>query len=191
MFVSVAAASCTAPGIDPPIERTQLEGIVLARADSPLGTVSLASVSGPSDLDSFARDELELERLRDEGFILGHFSLFVPEDQATPVGPLEPGEVVVQQIAGLFGTGGGADSAMVRFVDDLKIRQVPDAEDVSSSGLGDHAFGLAGTTPGGETIQMFVWRERNLILFVSIVGDMARPDVRSLTDELQSRAEAA
>ena len=187
-LIVVACGGAPAPA---PIARADLEGIVLAREDAPPGTVYLASVSGPSDLESFARDEPELERLQGEGFLVGHLSLFVPVDQETPQGPLEEGEVLLQQVAGLFRRTGGADSAMLRFVDDLKVRQVPEAESVAAGGLGDRAVGLAGATPDGATIQMFVWRERNLILFVSVVGDMSGAEVRSLADELQGRAEAA
>lgn len=188
--ILLCAVAC---GPAPPdtIRRGDLARIVLARGDAPDGTVYLATVSGPSDLASFARDEPELERLRDEGFVAGHLSLFVLPDRSSPEGSLAEGQRVVQQVAGLFRRPGGADSAMLRFVDDLRVRQLPDAEVVDARRLGDRSVGLAGLTPDGAPIRMFVWRERNLILFVSVVGDMPAGDVRALADELQGRADAA
>jgi hypothetical protein len=67
-------------------------------------------------------------------------------------------------------------------------RQLPDARDVPSAGLGDTSFGLRGKTPDGARVQMFVWRVGNLILAVSGSGPVAPAEVRALADLVNGRA---
>ncbi|MGH2595009.1 MAG: hypothetical protein ACRDH7_03490 [Actinomycetota bacterium] len=183
-----AAPSVTAPGR---FTRADLDAIVLRPSDAPTGTVYVDAVSGFQDLTTFARDDVELAHLRDDGFQVGHLSLFFPAGHANGGAPkpLTNDSVIVQGIAALFQDADGAERSLERYVGDLRIRQIPDAHDVVSDGLGDRAFGLQGTTPDGSRVLMYVWRVDNLVLAVSGSGPVEAADVRALADRVNGRAD--
>ena len=170
--------------------RADLDAIVLRPSDAPKGTVYVRAASGFDDLAAFARDDVELAHLRDDGFEVGHLSLFLPlghvNDGASK--PLTNHSVIVQGIAGLFHDAVGAERSLERYVDDLRTRQLPAAHDVTPDGLGDRAFGLQGITPDGSRVLLYVWRVDNLILVVSGSGPIESVDVRALANLVNGRA---
>lgn len=170
--------------------RADVGAIVLQPADAPAGTIYVDSASGFQALAAFARDDVELGLLRDDGFQVGHLSLFFPAGRANGGAPkpLTNDSVIVQGIAGLFHDANGAERSLERYIDDLRSRQVPDAHDVAAGGLGDRAFGLRGTTPDGSRVLMYVWRVDNLILSVTGSGPVEDADVRALADLVNGRA---
>jgi hypothetical protein len=184
---SVAASSPTARGR---FTRADVEAIVLRPSDAPTGTAYVDAVSGFQDLTTFARDDVELGHLRDDGFQVGHLALFFPAGHTNGGAPkpLTNDSVIVQGIAGLFHDADGAERSLERYVDDLRSRQMPDAHGVASDGLGDRAFGLQGTTPDGARVLMYVWRVDNVILAVSGSGPVDGADVRALADLVNGRA---
>ena len=170
--------------------RADVDAIVLGPTDAPTGTAYVDGASGFQDLTAFARDQVELGHLRDDGFQIGHLSLFFPAGHVNGgvPRPLTNDSVIVQGIAGLFHGADGAERSLERYVEDLRSRQMPDARDVPSQGLGDRAFGLRGTTPDGSRVLMYVWRVDNLILAVSGSGPITRAHVRALADLVSGRA---
>jgi hypothetical protein len=154
------------------------------------GTAYVDAVSGFQDLTTFARDDVELAHLQDDGFQVGDLSLFFPAGHANGGAPepLTNDSVILQGIAGLFHDAAGAERSLERYVDDLRSRQMPDAHDVESDGLGDRAFGLRGTTPDGARVLIYVWRVDNLILAVSGSGPVGSSDIRALADLVNGRA---
>ncbi len=182
--------SATAPPPPGRFTRAQLRSIVLGPADAPKGTTYVASVSGFQNLGSFARDATELANLQDDGFEVGHFSLFFPSDHVTASGdttPLKNDSVIVQGIAGLFRDADGAERSFERYVDDLRTRQLPDADDVPVEGLGDEGSGIRGHTPDGTHVHVYAWRVDNLILVVSGAGPIPSGDVRALANLVNGR----
>ncbi len=167
--------SVTAPGR---FTRADVGAIVLQPSDALKGTVYVDGASGFQELTAFARDDVELGHLRDDGFQVDHLSLFLPAGHANGGAPkpLTNDSVIVQGIAGLFHDADGAERSLERFVDDLRTRQMPGAHDVASEGFGDRAFGLQGTTPDGSRVLMYVWRVDDLILAVSGSGLDDRAD---------------
>lgn len=170
--------------------RADVDAIVLRPSDAPKGTAFVDAVSGSQDLATFARDAVELEHLRDDGFEVGNLSLFFPAGHTNGGAPepLTNASVIVQGIAGLFHDADGAERSLERYVDDLRSRQLLDARDVASDGLGDRAFGLQGTTPDGSRVLIYVWRVDNLVLAVSGSGPVKGADVRALADLVNGRA---
>lgn len=196
LVVGLAAASCAGEWEDQAVparfSRIDLTSIVLSADDAPAGTSYVDAVSGFQDLRAFARDAEELERLREDGFVAGHLAVFFPASHAgaDASSPLTTRSVIVQGITGLFRSSSGAGSALVRFVDDLRDRQIPDAIDVAPGRLGDQAFGLTGVTPDGSRVLIFAWRVDNLVLAVSGSGRIAAADVRGVVDLVNGRAAA-
>jgi hypothetical protein len=191
----LTATACTGGGdADDPdaraFTRADVETIVLGPDDAPDGTTYVEHASGFDDLDAFARDEVERGHLVDDGFQIGHVSLFLPPASATggpSSEPLTNDSVIVQGIAGLFRDADGAGSSLERYVDDLRTRQIPDAEDIPADGLGDQSFGLRGETPDGSRVQIFVWRIGNLLLAISGSGPLTVEQVRELADLVDGR----
>lgn len=191
---ALVATGCHLSGarpVTPPgrFTRTDVSAIVLQPSDALKGTTYVNVASGFQDLTTFARDDVELGHLRDDGFQIGDLSLFFPTSHANSADPtpLTNDSVIVQGIAGLFHDATGAERSLERYVDDLRSRQLLDVHDVASDGLGDRAFGLQGTTPDGARVRIFVWRVDNLILAVIGSGPIARADVRTLADLVNSR----
>lgn len=192
---AIVAAGChsvDAPSLAPRgrFTRADVDAIVLQPSDALKGTVYVNGTSGFQDLRAFARDNVELGHLRDDGFQVGHLALFFPAGHTNggvPV-PLTNDSVIVQGIAGLFHDADGAERSLERYVNDLRSRQMPDAKDIASGGLGDRAFGLQGSTPDGSRVFMYVWRVDNLILAVSGSGPINDAEVRALADLVNGRA---
>ena len=191
-LVAAGCHSADAPSVSAPGRFTQADvaAIVLQPSDAPKGTVYVNGASGFQDLTAFARDEVELGHLRDDGFQVGHLSLFLPASHTNGGAPkpLTNHSVIVQGIAGLFHDASGAERSLERYVGDLRSRQLPGASDVPSAGFGDRAFGLQGTTPDGSRVLMYVWRVDNLVLAVSGSGPLRSTDVRALADLVNGRA---
>ena len=191
----VATTTCRAGAGEPVapgrISRADLDTIVLQPADAPLATAYVDGASGFRTLQSFARDDEELGHLQEDGFLAGHIVLFLPADRVNPNGPTAPltnNSIIVQGIAGLFHDADGADRSLERYVEDLRTRQVPDAEDVAADGLGERSVGLRGVTPDGSKVLVFVWRVDNVILVVSGSGPLPAEEVRALADLVNARA---
>ena len=91
VIASLILASCTvhlgsdeassAPGS---FHREDLDAIVLTPDDAPPGTGYAAALSGFQDLDAFAKDAQERSDLIDDGFVVGHVSLFGPAGWSGP-----------------------------------------------------------------------------------------------------------
>lgn len=191
----LVAGGCHADGDTAPkrqpgtYSRADIDTIVLGPGDALDGTSYVESVSGLQDLEAFARDDVELAHLQDDGFEVGHLALFFPSsrtDGGTPE-PLTNRSQIVQGITGLFHDADGAERSLERYVQDLRSRQLPDARDIPSDGLGDTSFGLRGKTPDGSRVRMYVWRIDNLILAISGSGPLDPGDVRALADLLDGR----
>lgn len=191
----LVAAGCDADGTSAtesqagPYTRADVDAIVLGPSDAPKGTSYVDGVSGFQDLQAFARDDVELARLQEDGFQMGHLALFFPSghaDGGTPE-PLTNRSTIVQGITGLFRDADGAERSLERYVQDLRSRQLPGARDVSAAGLGDTSFGLRGKTSDGARVQMFAWRIGNLILALSGSGPIEPAEVRALADVLDGR----
>jgi hypothetical protein len=192
----LVAAGCHADGgtetmSEPgPFTRADVDAIVLGPSDAPQGTEYVDGVSGFQDLQGFARDDAELVHLQEDGFLVGHLSLFFPSghaDGAAPE-PLTNKSTIVQGITGLFHDSAGAARALERYAQDLRARQLPGARDVPAAGLGDTSFGLRGKTPDGARVRMYVWRTGNLILALSATGPVDPAEVRALADLVNGRA---
>jgi hypothetical protein len=194
LLAVVVGGSCggswAAPTAPARFARTDLETIVLSADDAPAGTSYVGVVSGFQDLGTFARDAQELGHLREDGFVVGHLALFFPRSHTDGSAPLTTRSVIVQGITGLFRTAAGARSALVRFVGDLRDRQIPAATEVITGPLGDQGFGLAGDTPDGSHVVIFAWRLDNLVLAVSGSGPIGRATVRRLVSLVNERADA-
>ena len=87
----------------------------------------------------------------------------------------------------MFRDPAGAERSLERYEQDLRSRQLPDARDIPSDGLGETSFGLRGKTSDGARVQIYVWRIGNLILAVSGSGPLAPGEVRSLADLVEGR----
>lgn len=192
LLAVVVSASCGGSWAGPAdpgrFARTDLATIVLSADDAPPGTSYVGAVSGFQDLRTFARDAEELGQLREDGFVVGHLALYFPRSHADGSAPLTTRSVIVQGIAGLFRTSAGARSALVRFVDDLRDRQIPAATEVITGPLGDQAFGLAGDTTDGSHVVVYAWRLDNLVLAVSGSGRIDPETLRRIVRLVQARA---
>ncbi len=188
---SADAPSVTAPAVTDRgrFARADVDAIVLRPSDALKGTVYVDAVSGFQDLTAFARDDAERAQLQTDGFQIGHLALFFPGGHTNGGAPkpLTNDSIIVQGITGLFRDATGAERALERYVGDLRSRQLPDARDIASAGLGDRAFGLIGTTPDGAGVLVYVWRVDNLILAVSGSGPVKGADVRALADLVNGR----
>jgi hypothetical protein len=171
-----------------PFTSADVDAIVSGPRDAIRGTAYVEGVSGMQDLQAFARDDTELAHLRSDGFEVGHLALFFPKDHTIRGVPLTNDSVIVQGITGLFHDAAGAESAMDRYVGDLRSRQLLDPRDVPSDGLGDRAVGLLGSSPDGGHVLIYVWRTDNLILAVAGVGPIEQQRVRALADLVNGRA---
>jgi hypothetical protein len=180
------SSTASEPG---PYTRADVDAIVLGPNDAPEGTSYVDGVSGFQDLKAFARDDVELGHLQEDGFQIGHLALFFPNGHADGGAPepLTNRSIIVQGITGLFGDADGAERSLERYVQDLRTRQLPDAHVIPADGLGDRSFGLQGTTPDGARVRMYVWRTGNLILAVSASGPVGPGEIRSLADLLDGR----
>ena len=193
-FLVTVGASCGSSRDEPAaagrFTRADLDAIVLRPSDAPVATVYVVGVSGFKTLRSFARDDEELGHLQEDGFRVGHVALFLPADHVNATGPTAPltnDSVIVQGITGLFRDAEGAERSLERYVEDLRTRQIPDANEVAADGLGDRSFGLRGITPDGSSVLIFVWRVDNVILVVTGSGPLPAAEVRSLADLVNAR----
>ena len=174
-----------------PFTAADLPSIVLGRGDTPEGTEFARPFSVDRTIDEFASDDEELARLRTDRFVLGHITVFVPKGQlAHDAPPALPGSPFVQGIAGVFETPPGADSALRRYVTNLRDVQLQHEVRIPAAGLGDSSVGLRGSA-GGEDVTVYAWRTANLLLVVSGSGTVAPEVVRTLADLVQRRAERA
>jgi hypothetical protein len=175
-----------------PIVVADLPRIVLGRPDAPPGTEFAPALSLDQNIDVFATDETEREHLIQEGFVIGHRSLFVPRGQLAPdAPPAQIGSVFVQGIAGLFESGAGAGPAVRRYERGLWMEQLMHSERIPARGLGVLAFGLRGITTDGGKITVFAWQRANLVLVVSGAGEIPQGEVRALAETVDRRAEDA
>ncbi len=132
-----------------PFTEQDLTRIVLARRDAPAGTEFVPQYSVDQTIDQFASDAEEVTALRQDRFVVGHTALFVPQGQiAQGVLPAEHGAVFVQAIAGLFETPEGADSALLRYVANLRALELTDDVRIDADGLGASSEGLRGIADG-------------------------------------------
>jgi len=174
-----------------PFTIDDLSAVSLGRGDAPAGTEFAPQYSVDETIDQFASDAEELTALRVDGFVSGHVTLFIPPAQvADDAAPVEPGQVFVQQIAGLFETAPGADSSLRRYVSNLRAFDLRRDVRISDTGLGASSEGLRGTI-GGEAVTIYAWRTANLLLVVSGSGSIPPQDVRALADVMQRRADLA
>jgi len=174
-----------------PYTADDLASVVLGRGDTPKGTEFASAFSTDQTIDQFAADSEELTQLRQDRFVLGHVSLFVPTGQLDhDAPPAEPGAIFVQCIAGVFETAAGADSSLRRYVANLRAFQLRGEARIAARGLGDSSEGLRGRSDG-EDVTVFAWRTANLLLVVSGSGTIAPEAVRALADLVQRRAERA
>jgi hypothetical protein len=194
-LLALSTTTCRSGAVEPVtpgrITRADLDAIVLQPADAPLATAYVDGASGFKTLQSFARDDEELGHLKEDGFLAGHVVLFLPADRVNangPTAPLTNNSIIVQGIAGLFHDADGADRSLERYVEDLRTRQVPDADEIAADGLGDRSVALRGATPDGSRVLLFVWRVDNVILVVSGSGPLPAEEVRALADLVDARA---
>jgi hypothetical protein len=174
-----------------PFTVEDLPAVSLGRGDAPTGTEFAPQYSVDETIDQFASDAEELTALRVDGFVSGHVTLFVPPAQvADDTAPVEPGQVFVQEIAGLFETAPGADSSLRRYVSNLRAFDLRRDVRISATGLGASSEGLRGTI-GGDAVTIYAWRTANLLLVVSGSGSIPSHDVRALADLMQRRADLA
>ena len=180
------------PFLDPrPFTPADLPAVVLGRADAPEGTEFAPSYSVDQTIEEFAADDEELTALRVDGFVRAHVTLYVPEGQlAGDAPPVEPGDVFVQGVTGLFETPAGADSTLRRYVANLRAFQLRHEVRIPATGLGDSSEGLRGKA-GGEPVTIYAWRTDNLVLVVSGSGAIEGDVVRALADLIQRRVERA
>jgi hypothetical protein len=174
-----------------PFTAGDLASIVLGRGDTPDGTEFARPFSVDRTIDEFASDDEELTQLRQDRFVVGHITVFVPVGQlAHDAPPAEPGSPFVQGIAGVFETAAGADSSLRRYVANLRSFQLQHEVRISADRLGDSSEGLRGRA-GGEDVTVYAWRTANLLLVVSGSGTIAPEVVRTLADRVQRRADLA
>jgi hypothetical protein len=174
-----------------PFTADDLASIVLGRGDTPKGTEFASAFSTDQTIDQFASDSEELTQLRQDRFVLGHVSLFVPTGQLDhDAPPAEPGTIFVQCIAGVFETAAGADTSLRRYVANLRAFQLRGEVRIAAGGLGDSSEGLRGRSDG-EDVTVYAWRTANLLLVVSGSGTIVPEAVRALADLVQRRAERA
>ena len=185
LAVAVTATACSG---GPTFARADLPKIVLRASDAPSGTAFAPGFSGEQQIDAFATDANEARLLKADGFEIGYASLFLPPRAMT--GPVPPGSPFAQGIAGLFAGADGASSALHRFVDDLRTRQVPGAKDLTAGALGDEAFALEGTGSHGDHVVVFAWRLGNLVLAVTGSGNLSVTEVERLAHVVDGRATA-
>ena len=179
-------AASSAPGS---FHRDDLGAIVLTRDDAPPGTGYAEAYSGFQDLDAFAKDAQERSDLVEDGFVVGHVSLFCPAGWSGPgSGELPLDAPFAQGITGLFVTAAGASSAYGRFGQDLRTRQFDHSEELPAPDLGQESFALEGTS-GGSHLVIVVWRDDNLVLAVSGSGVLDADDVRALASLVRHRAD--
>ena len=188
-MLAVVALSGSGCGSGSGFEREDLDAIVLTPVDAPDGTTYSTSVSGFQDLVGFARSAQEQLALEDDGFIAGHLALFAPVGAAAPgEGPELPADApFAQGITGLFEGPDGASSALRRFVDDLKDRQLESVVDLEPLGFGDESYAFEGDASGSDLV-MYAWREDNLVLAVGGAGAIDPDVVRSLAQLADRRA---
>ena len=162
---------------------------MLTPDDAPPGTGYAEALSGFQDLDAFAKDAQERSDLVDDGFVVGHVSLFGPAGWSGPgSGELPLDAPFAQGITGLFTTADGAASAYGRFGQDLRTRQFDRSEELPAPDLGQESFALEGTS-GGSHLVIVVWRDDNLVLAVSGSGVLDADDVRALASLVRARAD--
>lgn len=193
---SLLLASCTVhlgsdgiSSVPGSFHREDLDAIVLTPDDAPPGTGYAAALSGFQDVDAFAKDAQERSDLVDDGFVVGHVSLFGPAGWSGPgSGELPLDAPFAQGITGLFTTADGAASAYGRFGQDLRTRQFDRSEELPAPDLGQESFALEGTS-GGSHLVIVVWRDDNLVLAVSGSGVLDAGDVRALAALVRYRAD--
>jgi hypothetical protein len=174
-----------------PFTEEDLTAVELGPGDAPAGTEFAPRYSVDQTIDQFASDAEELTSLRQDRFVMGHTSLFVPRGQlADGLLPAEHGAVFVQAIAGLFETADGADSTLLRYVANLRAFQLTGEVRIDADGLGASSEGLRGIVDG-EKVTVYAWRTANLLLVVSGSGRMPVAGVTALADAMQRRADLA
>ena len=163
-FVALAACSST-PSATARYEPADLAGIELVPTDAPSGLAYVPEFSGDQDLDAFARDATEKAALTADGFELGNGALFVPSDRASG-GHLTPKDPIVQGTVAVFARDDGASSSLVRFLTDLRERQLTGARDRDAAALGDEAYRMDATNGDGAPVTVLAWRRANLVMVV-------------------------
>jgi hypothetical protein len=172
---------------EPMFTPADLPRIVLQEDEAPAGT-RRSSLSGASDLDGFARDERERDALQKDRFVAGYVAYFPPESYFLRQAG-SPDDVSFQAIAGLFEAEDGASASLRRYVQDLRARQMRDASDVPSVGLGEESFGLFGSAAvDGSPLLIYAWRVRNLVLVLAASGPVERSDALALARTMDVRA---
>jgi hypothetical protein len=155
--------------------------------EAPRGTRA-STLGGRSDLDAFARDAAERDALAADGFVSGYVVYF-PPDSYFRHEPHADTDVAYQAIAGVFESADGAASSLRRYVGDLRTRQMTGAADISTGGLGDEAFGLAGgAASDGSFLRVYAWRISNLILVLVASGPADERTVLGLARAMDARA---
>ena len=181
------SAAVSEPG---PYTRADVDAIVLGPNDAPEGTSYVDGVSGFQDLQAFARDDVELAHLQEDGFQIGHLALFFPNGHANG-GALRAADEPEHHRAGDHRAvpRRGRSRAVARALrPGSAFPAAPGRARYPADGLGDTSFGLQGKTPDGARVQMYVWRIGNLILAVSASGPVGPVEVRALADLVNARA---
>ena len=185
----VMLAACSRGEHAGTFEPSDLASIELTAKDAPPGLGHVPAFSGDQDLEAFARNDAERRHLVEDGFELGNGALFVPADRVDG-GHLELRDPIVQAIAAVFATPAGAPTALGRFLDDLRARQLPEAHAAPAPGLGYESYRLDGTNSDGAAVTVVAWRQANVIL--TVVGTSFDPDrILRLADLADGRAAAA
>jgi hypothetical protein len=185
----VVLAACSRGEPSGSFQPSDLASIELTAKDAPSGLGYVPAFSGDQNLDAFARDATERAHLVQDGFELGNGAVFVPADRVDG-GHLKPSDPIVQGIAVVFAQPSGASSALKRFLDDVRTRQLPGARDGAEPGFGDESYRLDGTNSDGAAVTLVAWRRGNVIL--AVLGTSFDPDqVLRLADLMDGRARAA
>jgi hypothetical protein len=184
--VALAAAACSTGGDGQP---PALEDIVLQADEAPEGTRKVADAGGQQDLDAFARNAAERAALVEDGFVTGYVAYFAPEAYFDPEEFVDEDAVSFQVIAGRFEDADGASSSLHRFMEDLRGRQLDQAEAVEAPPLGDESFGLSGRSAGdGSAVLVLLWREGDLLLVVIGSGAFDEESVAGAARAMAERA---
>jgi hypothetical protein len=172
---------------EPSFGADDLRPILLHPDEAPPGTRA-STLGGRSDLDAFARDAAERDALVADGFVSGYVVYFPPESYFRHE-PHADTDVAYQAIASVFESADGAASSLRRYVGDLRTRQMTGPAAISSGGLGDEAFGLAGgAASDGSFLRVYAWRVSNLILVLVASGPVDEGTALGLARTMDGRA---
>lgn len=171
----------------PVYERQDLPAIVLRPSEGLPGTA--LDRRGPESLEELVP---YFGPLDEAGFVAAYGTTLGHEDVVS--GEVEPGTLSASEARGLQSTVilfQGAVGAEV--VLDAQREALPEGPFevlawLGADGLGDEGFGARARSPSGLTATLFQWRRGNLLLFMNVIGEIAVPDVRALTDIMDRRA---